>query len=148
VDFIERAWHTSGDTTLILFAASSLLSRIEGRVPPCLALARLYILEAEALVAAAQSELILRARTRAESAQEILLNLDPTTYSFELLSESILIAAVTLKALGEFDETILYLRAKSRDYALTSIQTVALTRQEVMMFQDENHHISCYSEMR
>lgn len=148
VNFIEHAWHVSGNASLVLFAASSLGTAVEGRIGPCLALARLYVVEAEALVAAARPEMILRARARAESAQEILLGLHPQAYSFELLSESMLIAAVTFKALGEFDNTIEYLRNKASDHRLNEVQAVALTRQEVMMFQDEDRHILLLSNAR
>jgi len=142
VDLIYRAWHDYGDAALVAFAASSLSSAVESKIPPCLDLARIYIIEAEALLAAATHPgMVLRAFKRAGDAQDMLARLDPAAYSFELLSESILIAGVALKVIGEFDDSIDYLRGKAKEWRLDSIASVALTRQEVMMFQDENRHL-------
>lgn len=142
VCLIDRFWHTSGNASLVMFATSSLSSRIEGKVPLCAPMAKLYMLEAEALVASASSrDFLVRAHQRSEAAQEILLGGQITPDTLELLSESILIAGVSLKAMGDFDDSLIYMRHKVRETGLNSIEAVALVRQEIMMFQDENKHL-------
>lgn len=60
----------------------------------------------------------------------------------ELLSEAILISAVCLKAIGLFDECIEYLRGEAATRELSQIEGVPLTRQEVMMSEDEKRHLA------
>lgn len=141
--FIERAWFAEGNAALVAFAASSLLSQVDGRVPHCEALALLHVLEAQALLAAAtHSDHAVRALAGADRVQDILSGLTPTATSFELLSESVLIAGVALKAVGRFDDSIDYLRAQRRDRRWSGVAAIALARQEVMMmFQDEDRHL-------
>jgi len=155
VDFLDRVWYAHGDAAMVLLAVSSLSAQVEDRVSACLPLARLYLLEAETSIASASHpDQVLHALARAEQAQNVLATLDLSTSSFELLSESMLVAGVALKAVGRSDDSIDYLRSKVRDWRLNSLQSVALTRQEVMMFQDENRHLlllhdaSAYRELR
>lgn len=129
VGFLDRVWHAHGDAALVLLAASSLSAQVEGRVPVCLPVARLYLLEAEVLLAAASHpDLVLRALSRAEQAQDVLAALGSSPGSFELLSESMLVAGVALKALGQVDDSVTYLRGKVREWHLDPVQAVALAR--------------------
>jgi len=112
-------------------------------MPPTFSVARLAVTEADALLAAATTPRHAeRAWELADSACEILsATAQPTDDEFELLSEALLIAGVSLKAIGMFDESIGYMRTEAKRHEFSAIEGVALNRQEAMMQQDLNWHL-------
>lgn len=136
VQFLNRSFRSGSEASAVLVATSSLAARLEHLSRRhSVYLARLFGLEASLLLAAGGTvDDGRRAFRRAQQAVAIAHRFsEPSTQLF--IAEHEMIAGVSLKATGDVDTSLEYLRKSATELGSYQL-AIPLVRQEVLMLQD------------